>query len=273
VSAATFSADGRYVVTSSHDKTAQVWETTSGNPIGNPLQHDGAVVAAEFSPDGSHVVTASLDRTARLWETYTSTQVGKPLEHDGPVISARFSPDGNWVATTSRTQTSNAQIVQLWGVRSGTRKTVLKLEGWGPVSSVVFRRDGKRIVTLSADNIARLWETDTGNLIAELRGHQGAINTAGFTPDMQWLITAGDDRTVRLWDANTGDAVQVLRGHSDRIYGATGVAGNKVITVSRDGVSRTYTCEVCASPERLIELAGARVKRRMDDSERRKYRL
>src|SRR5258708_1941281 len=55
---ASFSPDGRWVVTASEDGTARVWEVASGKAVGQPLRHDGVVSSAAFSPDGQWVVTA-----------------------------------------------------------------------------------------------------------------------------------------------------------------------------------------------------------------------
>ena len=67
VIAASFSPDGRRVLTASYDKTAQVWDAESGKKVGKPMHHEAEVNAASFSPDGRWIVTASLD-TARIWD-------------------------------------------------------------------------------------------------------------------------------------------------------------------------------------------------------------
>jgi len=64
---AQFSPDGKRVVTASVDKTARLWDGSSGKPIGEPMKHEDVVFSADFSPDGKRVVTASVDKTARLW--------------------------------------------------------------------------------------------------------------------------------------------------------------------------------------------------------------
>jgi hypothetical protein len=64
---ATFSADGARVVTASADKTARVWDATTGVALAVLRGHTDQLVGASFSPDGSRVVTASVDRTGRIW--------------------------------------------------------------------------------------------------------------------------------------------------------------------------------------------------------------
>jgi dipeptidyl aminopeptidase/acylaminoacyl peptidase len=68
VSSARFSPDGKWVVTASKDNTARVWDSQTGQAVGQPMKHDKEVNSASFSPDGKRVVTASDDNTARVWD-------------------------------------------------------------------------------------------------------------------------------------------------------------------------------------------------------------
>jgi hypothetical protein len=99
---ASFSPDGKWVVTASADHTARMWNAANGKAMGEPLRHDGQVNSAVFSLDGKWVVTASEDGTARLWASTTGKPVGEPMRHDGRVNSAVFSPDGKWVVNSER---------------------------------------------------------------------------------------------------------------------------------------------------------------------------
>jgi len=50
---AVFSPDGTRVVTASEDRIARVWNAATGEPLGEPMEHDGHIVSAVFSsPDG-----------------------------------------------------------------------------------------------------------------------------------------------------------------------------------------------------------------------------
>ena len=65
---ANFSPDGKRVVTVSIDKTARIWDVSTGLALSDPLRHNGDVNSAEFSPDGQRLVTESNDNTARIWD-------------------------------------------------------------------------------------------------------------------------------------------------------------------------------------------------------------
>ncbi len=102
VNSASFSPDGKRVVTASRDKTARVWDAETGKPVGEAMTHGDAVNSASFSPDGKRVVTASEDKTARVWDAETGKPVGEAMTHTGSSVnSASFSPDGKRVVTAS----------------------------------------------------------------------------------------------------------------------------------------------------------------------------
>jgi hypothetical protein len=52
VNSAPFSPDCRWIVTTSKDYTARLWDATTGLAMGQSMQHHGSVVSARFSPDG-----------------------------------------------------------------------------------------------------------------------------------------------------------------------------------------------------------------------------
>jgi tetratricopeptide (TPR) repeat protein len=69
----------------------------------------------------------------------------------------------------------------------------------GGVKNAVFNARGDRIVTVSSDDSADLWDADTGSLIASLEGHTGTVSSAAFSAEGSRLITASYDATARIW--------------------------------------------------------------------------
>jgi len=69
------------------------------------------------------------------------------------------------------------------------------------VCSVVFSPDGKKVLTASWDNTAKLWDLN-GKCLLSIPGHSARINSAVFSPDGNSILTASNDKTARLWDLN-----------------------------------------------------------------------
>ena len=108
VTAAAFDPTGERVVTVSIGGTARIWNASTGEPIGKPLQHSRVVntVRAAFDATGERVVTASDNKVARIWDARTGEPIGKPLQHAGPVAAAAFDPTGERVVTASLDHTA-----------------------------------------------------------------------------------------------------------------------------------------------------------------------
>src|SRR5262249_19402638 len=75
VTAVSFSPDGRLVVSGSEDKTARVWDSTTGKEVAR-MPHEDPVRAVSFSPDGRLVVSGS-GTTGRVWDSTTGKEVAR----------------------------------------------------------------------------------------------------------------------------------------------------------------------------------------------------
>jgi len=81
----------------------------------------------------------------------------------------------------------------------------------GAVRSATFSPDGKRVVTASYDQTARLWDAETGKEMVVLQGHTDAVTRAEFSPDGKRVVTASQDR-ITLWDISRSDVI--VRGRA-----------------------------------------------------------
>ena len=68
VAAASFSPDGRRILTASFDRTATLWDARTAQPLIVLRGHSDRLWCAAFSPDGRRVITGSRDGTARVWD-------------------------------------------------------------------------------------------------------------------------------------------------------------------------------------------------------------
>lgn len=103
---ATFSPDGRRIVTASFDRTTKVWGSGTGLELLKLSGHGNSVRSARFSPDGKTVVSASSDETARIWEVETRIALLTLTGHTGWVNSAAFGPDEQTILAASYDHTA-----------------------------------------------------------------------------------------------------------------------------------------------------------------------
>jgi WD40 repeat protein len=246
VCSAYFSPDGARIVTASGDRTARLWDATTGQEILALRGHEDGVSSAYFSPDGTRILTASSDRTARLWDATTGQEILALRGHDGSLYDASFSPDEARIVTASDDRTA-----RLWDATIG--QEILSLRGHeDSVSSAYFSPDGARILTASSDRTARLWDATTGQEVLALLGHQDSVRSASFSPDGARIVTASDDSTARLWDATTGREIIALR--HDMVFDASFSSdGARIVTASVDCTARLWDA---TTGQEIIALRG-----------------
>ena len=73
----------------------------------------------------------------------------------------------------------------------------------------LFSPDGHLLLTARKKTV-KVWNAATGKLKLTLTGHERDITAASFSPDGSRLATGGEDGTVILWDATTGLALTTL---------------------------------------------------------------
>jgi WD40 repeat protein len=152
VEEASFSPDGRRVVTASADHSARVWDAETGVQLTPPLKHGAGVAYASFSPDGRRVVTGSRQGTARVWDAISGEPVTPLLNNGMGLTRVRFSPDGRWVATGGGGDYS----ARLWDAVTGeSLGPPWRHRGW--VQHLAFSPDGRWLATACHDGTVKVW--------------------------------------------------------------------------------------------------------------------
>ena len=257
VRGADFSPDESRILTWSADRTARVWDAASGYPLTMPLRHDGVVEGATFAPDGRSVLSFD-QRSARWWPLRDDPESAVyTLRHDGRIVRAAFASAEGDVVTFTRdgllhrwirgdeSEPPFALSKSLVDVVFDTQRQ--RMVGWdssdalgswdtghGHAMTPLMRHDrsdfgirgaktspdGRRILSWGDDRTARLWDGESGRLLAQLR-HPGPVVGAELSRDSRWIVTWSVDRIVRVWDAESAKALVELPANEHGIQGVT----------------------------------------------------
>ena len=108
-------------------------------------------------------------------------------------------------------------------------------------SVAAFEPKGERVVTVSEDRTARIWDAKTGEPIGKPLEHEGAVKSAAFDPNGERVVTASEDQTARIWDAKTGEPIGKPLEHEDTVNSAAfDPKGERVVTASEDETARIW---------------------------------
>jgi WD40 repeat protein len=200
-----FNGNGRLLVTGSADRTARIWDATSGRQL-HLLQHKGTVLSERFSRNGKLLVTASTDGTAGVWDVATGSRLLLLTGATGAAEDAAFSPDGDIALANAD------RIARIYSSDDG--RLLAAFAGHNDtVTSVSFDPTGRTLVTGSDDGTARLWDANVNNLltVVDSRREPVRVRFAG-----ERLVTVADSE-ARL--VTTGGRVLHVRKTTQPIVG------------------------------------------------------
>ena len=251
VHSASFSPDGSRLVTGSRDEHGEGLGRRDGAEVLTLKGHTGRSPTASFSPDGSRIVTGERGQDGEglgrrdgrrdphaqgahrlcpfgVVQPRRQAHRHRELGQDGEGLGRHDGPE---LLTLKGHTDAVSRVVQPRRLAHRHRERRQDGEGLGRqdrrrnphaqgahrsrLDRVSFSPDGKRIVTASDDDTAKVWDARTGAEVLTLKGHTGQVSSASFSPDGTRIVTASHDETAKVWDARTGAELLTLKGHTD----------------------------------------------------------
>ena len=210
---ATYSPDGKSLITTSSDSTTKFWDVETLELKMDLTGHLGTVWCAIPNKDGTMLATAC-DTIVRVWDIKSASLI---REFDSGVrtgIVPAFSHDNSRVLFTA------GPVVKVFDLESGSHLFDLKGHE-SHVYTVVCSPDGKHFLTASQDGTARVWDSQTGKIIYQTLNHGGDVYNTGYSPSGKYFISSAlSGKSAFLWDASTGALKHEFKGMNYSIISA-----------------------------------------------------
>jgi WD40 repeat protein len=210
-SALSFSNDGRVLAVGTAGGVS-IWDVATRQQLGAlPLSGFNLEIAVAISPD-SRLLAVGTEDTIGLWALRDGRPAGSSalatLRLQGSPLA--FSPDGKLLAagagngTITVVDTVSRSVVASFHAHNTGRT-------WGSdsdVTGLLFRRDGRTLLSAGLDGIVRGWDARSGTPRGRpLNGHEGGVRALALAPDDRTLASGGVDERIAIWDLERPDGL------------------------------------------------------------------
>ncbi|PAV16011.1 WD-40 repeat-containing [Pyrrhoderma noxium] len=168
-----------------------LWNVLTGELV-KKLQLSSGVESLSFSPiNEQHIAFGSWDGKVQLWDV-TNDEPITIGRHTYNVFSAVFSPsDGEHIASCSGDKT-----ICIWNVEH-RELAVGPLTGHTDhVLALVYSPDGTWLVSGSANETFRIWDSLTGQLLSTLNEYYGWVKSVAYSSDGSRIVSGSWDITI-----------------------------------------------------------------------------
>ncbi|PSR83028.1 hypothetical protein PHLCEN_2v5832 [Hermanssonia centrifuga] len=264
-----FDSKGNLLVTCSSDLFVKIWDAQNDWKNTKTFPgHEHTVSSVRFMPGDQQVVSASRDRSIRIFDVASTHLVRTITGHSDWVRCAVPSDDGKMIASCSSDHTARL-IDPLTGetkMEFRGHDNAVEVVSFAPISAYgairelagiphigSSNRTGAYIASGSRDKMIKLWDTQSGQLLRNLGGHDNWIRALVFHPSGKYLLSASDDTTIRVWDLATGRCVKTVQAHHHFV---TCLAWGRQSTSTATKDSKANGSTSSADPEKFVNVVA-----------------
>ncbi|ORZ03260.1 WD40-repeat-containing domain protein [Syncephalastrum racemosum] len=223
--------------------------------------HKDMVMGMARSRDSTLLATASKDRTVRLWRVDLEAQdaedrykcVAVGVGHTESVNAVGLSRKSNSFLISG----GQDRTIKYWPIKLKPNQEQQQLHALythqaheKDINTIAVAPNDKVFATGSQDKTAKVWNTDSGELMGTCKGHKRGIWCVQFSPVDQVLATSSGDKTIKLWNLRDFTCVKTFEGHTNTVLRVDFLTfGLQLVSGGSDGLVKVWTIKTneCAA--------------------------
>jgi WD40 repeat protein len=248
VTAVGYSADGKFIVTGSSDKTIKLWRSSDGKEIRSYGGNDYGITCVEINKQGTLILSVSENGSLIIWDLLSGKLLKQFKPAEDRFTCASFHPDGQLVITGTRKSGISVLDIQT-GNKTREYKPLPqdlyseKAFDYPGARTVSFSNDGQFVVAGVADNTAIIWDALTGKELRKFKKTNSTctscLTEAQISRDNKYIITAYSD-SVKIFNRESGILIRELFGQGGSPEGLTISTDNRLVAAIEYGVAEVW---------------------------------
>jgi len=222
IRALAYTHDGKRLLSCAGDGSIRVWTRDELEPVSILQGHQGGVLAIAVAPDDTHLLSGGRDGTVRSWDLKEVKLLKTMRGHRSWVEAVAFCNNGKHALSTGydsrllRWNLDTGEIVSEMpykrqdyekdgspnSPRIRKRTVDLKPSTWLQTVNLALAcsADGTRAYSAGENRGIACWDTTSGKLLKELKGHGRSVRALAISPDGKTVVTASDDTSLLVWE-------------------------------------------------------------------------
>lgn len=178
----------------------------------SPIDNNVLAIASSSSNSDELIRIINIDTEEILQQINQNSLVG-----DQSVTSVSWNSNGTRLAggIDFVGDALPGRFILVWDPKTGKADKGIFFTD-GAITQIDWNHTNNRLASGSTDWNAYILDTETGQTIKTLSGHQDIIDAVAWSPDGTKLATSGDynDKTIRIWDVITGKTILTIQNYS-----------------------------------------------------------
>ena len=206
ISTVTLSPDSQFVASGGHHGDVRIIDIRTHRTLWRKNNHNIPVSSLCFSPDSCRLVAGSNAGSIRMWDWRTKQDISSQLlGHTKNVRS--ICTDGQIIVSGSDDCT-----IRIWSYDT-CQLVGEPINAGTSVCAVALSNKGRIAAAVDAD--VCVFDVETRQQIASMKGHTMCVLTVAFSPDGSRIVSGSVDKTIRIWDVQTGSQTHMVDDTND----------------------------------------------------------